>query len=77
MVFNINFFECLQVDVNSFLWLSVDISGSQMMKNFSHKHRLHFLLMFEYDRNLCPFLIGFINLGRFLIKIWVGSWLEL
>ena len=36
--------------------LSVDISGLQMMKNFSHKHRLHFLLMFEYNLASFPFL---------------------
>ena len=30
--------ECLQIDVSSFLWLSVDISGLQIIKTFSHRH---------------------------------------
>ena len=48
-VVNKNFLECLQIDVSSFLWLSVDISGLQIIKNFSHRHTLHFLLICEYD----------------------------
>ena len=46
---NKNFLECLQVDVISFLRLSVDISGLQIIKYFSRRQRLHFLLTFEYD----------------------------
>lgn len=49
VVFSRNFLQCLQLDVSSFLLLSVDISGLHIKKYFSHRHKLHFLLTFEYD----------------------------
>ena len=36
--------------MSSLLLLSVDISGLQIMKYFSHKHKLHLLVTLEYDR---------------------------
>ena len=50
MVFNRNFLECLQLDISSFLLFSVAISVLQIIKYFSHKHKLHLLLILEYDR---------------------------
>ena len=50
MVFNRNFLECLHVGISSLLLFSVDISGLHIIKYFSHKHKLHLLLTFEYDR---------------------------
>ena len=41
--------------VNSFLVLGVAISCLQIMKYFSHKHKLHFLLMLEYDLTFFTF----------------------
>ena len=35
-VFNRNFLECLQLDTSSFLLFRLDISGLQIMKNFSY-----------------------------------------
>ena len=48
-VFSRNFFECLQPKTKSFLLFRMDMSGLQIMKYFSHKHRLHSLLTFKYD----------------------------
>ena len=48
-VFSRNFFECLQPETKSFLLFRMDMSDLQIMKYFSHKHRLHSLLTFEYD----------------------------
>ena len=48
-VFKRNFLECQQLDVSSFLLLRDDISGVHIMKYFFHRHKLHFLVMFEYD----------------------------
>ncbi len=39
---------CRHLLANSFLLLSVDISGLQMMYSFSLRHRLHLLLAGEY-----------------------------
>ena len=55
-VLNKNFLECLQVDVISFLQLSVDISALQIIKYFSHRQRLYFLFTFEYDLACFTFL---------------------
>ena len=38
------------MDISSLLLFSVDISGRHIIKYFSHRHKLHFLLTFEYDR---------------------------
>ena len=48
--FNRNFLECLQLDILSFVLFSVAISGLQIIKYFSYKHKLHLLLTLEYDR---------------------------
>ena len=45
-----NLLVCLQFEISSLLLFSVDISGLQIIKYFSHKHGLHFLLTLEYDR---------------------------
>ena len=37
-VFVLNFFECLQPEISSFLLFREDISGVQLVKYFSHKH---------------------------------------
>ena len=50
MHFNRNFLECLHVFISSLLLFSVDISGLHIIKYFSHSHKLHLLLTFEYDR---------------------------
>ena len=47
-VFKINFLECLQLDVSLFLLLKDDIQGFHIAKSFSHKYKLHCLLIFEY-----------------------------
>lgn len=44
-----NFFDYVQHDVSSFLQFSVAISGLQIVRDFSKKHKLNFLLTFEYD----------------------------
>ena len=44
-----NFLRCLQLDINSLFLFKVAILGLHIMKNFSHEHRLQFLLAFEYD----------------------------
>ena len=54
-VFNKNFLECLQIHVSSFLRLSVDISGLQTIKNFSHRHRLHFFVDMRVRSSLSYF----------------------
>ena len=38
------------MDISSLLLFSVDISGRHIIKYFSHRHKLHLLLTFEYDR---------------------------
>ena len=38
------------MDISSLLLFSVDISGRHVIKYFSHRHKLHLLLTFEYDR---------------------------
>ena len=48
-VFNSNFLECLQPDINPVLLFRVDISGLQIMEYFSCMHKLHFLVTFEYN----------------------------
>ena len=48
--FNRNFLVCLQLDISSLLLFSVDIPGLQIIKYFSHKHKLHLLPILEYDR---------------------------
>ena len=45
-----NFLECLHVDISLLLLYSVDISGRHVIKYFSHRHKLHLLVTFEYDR---------------------------
>ena len=50
-----NFLECLHVDAISFLRLSDDISGLQIIKYFSQRQRVHFLLTFKYDLNFFYF----------------------
>ena len=47
-VFRRNFFACLHFDINSLFLLSEAILGLQKIKNFSHRHKLHFLLTLEY-----------------------------
>ena len=42
--------ECLHVDISSLLLFRVDISGLHITKYFPHKHKLHLLLTFEYER---------------------------
>ena len=48
-VFTRNVLECLQPEISSFLSFRVDISGLQIIKYYSHKHKLHFLETFVYD----------------------------
>lgn len=54
------------MSVHFYKILRVDISGLQMMKNFFHKHRLHFLLIFEYAFICFTFLHLFLQ----LLKLW-------
>ena len=51
--FSRNFLACLQHIASLFLLLRVDISGLHNMKNFSHKHKLHLLVTFEYKDLAC------------------------
>ena len=51
-MFSTNVLECVQpeiIEINPFLSFRVDISGLQIIKYYSHKHRLHFLEKFVYD----------------------------
>ena len=48
-VFSRNFLDCLQPEISSFLLFRVHISGLQIIKYFSNKHELHFLVTFVYD----------------------------
>ena len=57
--FNRDFLECLQLDIRSLLLFSVNISGLQIIKYFSHKHKLHLLLILEYEE----------------VKPWSQGWL--
>ena len=60
-VFNSNFLECLQPDINPVLLFRVDISGLQIMEYFSRMHKLHFLVTFEY------------NSACFTLRLFVGT----
>ena len=60
----------LQLDISSLLLLSVDISGSQILKYFSHKHKLHLLVTLEYDRACFTFR------HLMLYKIFLSFWLQ-
>ena len=63
--------KCPQLDVVSFLVLSLAISGLQIMKYFSHKHKLHhFLLMLEYDLT-CSLNGGRRNKGDLYICMYI------
>ena len=48
-VFSRNFLLCLQPEISSFLLFRIDISGLQILKYFSNKYKLHFLVMLVYD----------------------------
>ena len=41
--FSKNLFACLQVETSSFCRLRVAMFGLQIIKYFSHRHKLHFL----------------------------------
>lgn len=49
-VFTRNLLECLQFEISSLVLSSVDILGLQIIKHFSHKHKLYLLLTLEYDQ---------------------------
>ena len=63
----------LQPKTKSFLLFRMDMSGLQIMKYFSHKHRLHSLLTFEYDfacftlRHLMVY-VTFLSLMKWYMK---------
>ena len=43
-----NFLACLHVETSSLRLLSEAMCGLHIIKNFSHRQRLHFFVMFEY-----------------------------
>ena len=64
-VFNKNFFECLQIDVSLFLWLSVDISSVQIIRKFSHRLITFFVDM--WIRSSLSYFSPFICIKIFLV----------
>ena len=48
-LFSRNIWESLKSEISSFLLFRVEISGLQIIKYYSHKHKLHFLVTFVYD----------------------------
>ena len=73
--FNMNFFECLQLDINSCLLLIVAILGLHIIKYFSHKHKLHFLLTFVHELACLTFrhLMSYLMFWSFRFHIYLLS----